>query len=131
RRVLFRSRDVTNGLYETHSGRPVLFVRGRVENHGSAAGKGKVRAEILEGEALVRAAEVYAGAVATPEDLYLVANPSDVDALNARSVAAAVELAPGASAEFLLTFYEYPPDLGSFRVKVSVLEAGAKETAAR
>jgi predicted Zn finger-like uncharacterized protein len=125
------ARGVTNGLYQTRTGRPVLFVHGVVENRGAAAGKGKVRAEILEGEALVRAVEGYAGALATPEDLFGLNNAADVDALNAKSKSAAAALAPGAQSEFLLTFYEYPPDLASFRIKVTVAEEGAKETAAR
>ncbi len=125
------ARDVATGLYETRSGRPVLFVRGRVENRGTTPSKGKVRAEINDGETLIRAAEVFAGPVATPEDLYSVAGPSDADALNSRTASTAAEVAPGAAAGFLLVFYEYPPDLSAFRMKVTVEGEGGKQTATR
>ncbi|MFL5320986.1 MAG: zinc-ribbon domain-containing protein [Myxococcaceae bacterium] len=123
--------DLSNGLYDTKSGKPVFFVRGEVKNRGQKAGKVKVRAEIMDGSSLVRSAEVYAGTAPTPEELYGIGNASDVDALAGKLEKGAANVAPGNSAPFLITFYEYPPDLSGFRLKVSVIEAGAEQTAAR
>ena len=44
---------------------------------------------------------------------------------------AAAEVMPGEKRGFLVPFYEYPPDLKGFRVRVSVIEARQGETAAR
>jgi hypothetical protein len=121
--------EVTNGLYETRSGRPVLFVVGEVENRGERAGLGKVRAEILEGDQLVGAVEGFAGELATPEELYTLTSAAEAAALNTRSGVTAVKLSPGARAPFLLTFAEYPPELDTFRVKVTVTPAESKEPA--
>ena len=38
---------------------------------------------------------------------------------------------PGEKRGFLVPFFEYPPDLKGFRVKVTVIELGQGETAAR
>lgn len=124
--------DISNGLYDTSGGKPVFFVRGEVRNKGSKAGKVKVRAEILDGTAVIRSAEVYVGAAPTPEDLYSVSSSANVEALHARLQKDAVEVQPGTSAPFMVTFYEFPPDLSPFRLKVTVIDsAAAPETAAR
>ncbi|MFZ5469945.1 MAG: zinc-ribbon domain-containing protein [Myxococcota bacterium] len=123
--------DVSNGLYDTRAGRPVFFVRGEVENRSGRAGKIKVRAEILDGVQLVRAVEGHAGVAPTPEELFDIASAADVETLHQRLTEKAVEVAPGARSPFLLTFYEYPPNLPAFRVKVTVEHAKAGQTAAR
>ncbi len=112
--------DVSNGLYETRSGRPVFFVRGEVTNRGSQSSKVSVRADILEDAQLVRSLEVAAGASPTPEELYQLGGADAVMSLQAKLNAAAVEVKPGARVPFLIAFYEYPPDLSSFRLKVTV-----------
>ncbi len=121
--------DLSNGLYETRAGKPVFFVRGEIENRSDRPARVRVRAEILERGQLVRAAESFAGPTPTPEELYAIASSSDVDALN-RRVKEAPAVAPGQRQPFLVTFYEYPPDLHGFRVKVVATELAA-ETAAR
>jgi len=40
-------------------------------------------------------------------------------------------VAPEGSAPFVVTFFEYPPDLKAFRVRVTVVPDGEGETAAR
>lgn len=112
--------DISNGLYDTRAGRPVFYVRGEVKNRGSSAGRVKVKAEILDGEDLVRAAEGWVGATPSPEELYAVATADDLTKLAARLAPSAVRLQPGAEGSFLVTFYEYPPDLKDFRVRVTV-----------
>ncbi len=122
--------DISNGLYDTKSGRPVFFVRGEVENRSKRTERVKVRAELVEGDSLVRAAEGLAGATPTPEELWSVGQGDDLDKLSQRLNAQAVELKPGEKAAFLVSFYEYPRDLKTFRVRVKVLQAGP-QTASR
>jgi hypothetical protein len=112
--------DISNGLYDTRVGRPVFYVRGEVKNRSAPAGRIKVKAEILDGEELVRAAEGYAGATPSPEDLYAVATAEDLSKLATRLVPGAAKVQPGEEASFLVAFYEYPPDLKDFRVRVTV-----------
>lgn len=123
--------DISNGLYDTKSGRPVFFVRGEVKNRSGKATRAKVRAEILDGNTSIRHADAWIGVPPTPEDLYSIAVADDVDRLMAKLQQSAAEVMPGERRGFLVPFYEYPPDLKGFRVRVSVIEAGQGETAAR
>ena len=120
-----------NGMYDTKAGKPVFYIRGEAQNTGSSLSKLKVRAEILDGAQLVRSVEVLAGAAAGPEDLYNIGSSEDADALNARLDSAAIGVPPGARAPFSLTFYDYPPNLWAFRLKVTVRPLGAKESPPR
>ena len=120
-----------NGIYDTKAGKPIFYIRGEAENTSRTASKLKVRAEILDGTQLVRAAELLAGAAAGPEELYSIGSSEDADALLARLEAAAVAVPPQGRAPFLITFYDYPPNLSAFRLKVTVRALDAKETAAR
>lgn len=113
--------DISNGLYDTRSGRPVFYVRGEVKNRGQRSGKVKVKADILDGEDLVRSSTGFAGATPSPEDLYAVATAEDLTALATKLAPNATQMKPGDQATFLVAFYEYPPDLKDFRVRVSVL----------
>jgi predicted Zn finger-like uncharacterized protein len=122
--------DLANGLYDTRAGKPVFYVRGEAENRGPKPVKLLVRADILDDSQLVRSAEVWAGMSATPEDLFNIASAADADSLTARLNLSAVEVSPGQRAPFLLTFFEYPPSLSGFQIKVTV-SAGEEKTAAR
>jgi hypothetical protein len=122
--------DISNGLYDTRAGRPVFYVRGAIKNRGNKNGRVKVRAEILDGEDLIRAAESFAGATPSPEDLWNVATAEDLEHLSQKVAPTAQKLSPGAEAPFLVAFYEYPPDLKDFRVRVTVSPDDGK-TAAR
>lgn len=112
------ARDVTNGLYETRTGRAVFFIRGDVENRSRAPGRVKVRAEIWDGSQLVGSAEGLAGTTPSPEELFSIAGPQDVDALNAKLEVGATVVPPGRRAPFLLTFGAYPPELAGLKLKV-------------
>ncbi|HZH03388.1 MAG TPA: hypothetical protein VEY30_06360, partial [Myxococcaceae bacterium] len=127
------ARDVSNGLYDTRVGRPLFYVRGEVVNQGKTPQRARVRAEILEDDQLVRAAEGSAGNAASPEDLYGVSSGADVEALQARLEAAPAFIPPGGTASFLVPFYEYPPDPSRFRLRLSVWnpEAPPKAAASR
>ena len=126
----FEASDISNGLYDTLRGKPVFFVRGEVTNHSATATRVRVRAEILDGQSLVRAAEVVAGTPPTPEQLRNLTGADEVERLLTAVSKTAPSLAPGESAPFLVTFFEYPPDLKAFRVRVSARAEGS-ETAER
>jgi hypothetical protein len=112
--------DISNGLYDTRGGRPVFYVRGEVKNRGKGSGRVKVKAEILDGEDLVRSAEGWVGATPSPEELYGIATAEDLTKLSTRLAPNATKLDSGAEGSFLVAFYEYPPDLKDFRVRVTV-----------
>jgi len=120
-----------NGIYDTRAGKPIFYIRGDAQNTTSASARLRVRAEILDGSQLVRSSEVFAGAAAGPEDLYNIESSEGTDALNARLDATAAAIPPGGRAPFLVAFYEYPPNLSAFRLKVSVRALGPSEAAAR
>ena len=127
------AKDLSNGLYETGAGHSLFFVRGEVENRGTSAIRVKAGVALYEGDQRVKSAEGIAGAVPTPEELFQLASPADAETLRARLDAAAKEVAPGARAPFVVFFYEYPSDLASFRLEVTlepqtaVASGGAKE----
>lgn len=123
--------ETSNGLYDTRAGKPVFYIRGEAENRSLKSTKLKVRVEILDGEQRVRSAEVMAGSTASPEELYDIASPEDAEALTARLDGAGTEVLPGRRVPFLLTFYDYPPNLAAFRLKIVVNGVSSKETAAR
>jgi hypothetical protein len=115
----FSAADISNGLYETRSGRSVFFVRGEVTNRGTTATRVLVQADIVEGAKVVRSAHSLAGAVPTPEELYTLGVGDELEKkLEAQVAPRAQQLEPGASAAFLVVFTEYPPDLKGFRVRV-------------
>src|SRR5262249_26441015 len=123
--------EISNGLYDTRAGKPVFYIRGEAENRGPKPTKLKVRVEILDGEQLVRSSEVLAGTIATPEDLYNIGSAEDAEALSTRLDRAGVEVLPSQRAPFLLTFYDYPPNLSAFHLKITVATVSSRETAAR
>lgn len=123
--------DVSNGLYETREGRPVFFIRGEALNRTAAATRVRVRAALYDGAQRVRSAEALVGALPTPEELHAAGNTEAASALRQRLDAAAAAVAPGAKAPFLVMFHEYPADLGSFRLEVTLEAAPAEEAAAR
>jgi hypothetical protein len=127
----FVAGDISNGLYDTKAGKAVFFVRGDVTNRGTTAVRVMVKAELLEGDTLVRAAESAAGAPASPEDLYQLTSAEDLEALNVKVAERAPVLEPGASAPFVVAFFEYPPDLKGFRVRVSARSITDASTAKR
>jgi predicted Zn finger-like uncharacterized protein len=122
--------DVSNGLYETRAGRPIFFVRGEVSNRGHRTARVKVHTDILDGVQVLQSAEALAGATPTPEDLFGLSNPQDAVALGSRVDEGAVAVGPGKRAPFLVTFFDYPPDLAGLRLRVTVQEASGP-TAAR
>lgn len=111
--------EVTPGTYQTRSGRSLLYVRGRVLNRGAPAGRIRVRAEVWDGTQAVKTGETLAGAIATPEELWRAATTADIEALRARLLAAATQVADGQQADFLVLLDEAPPDLSGLRLRVN------------
>ncbi len=118
--------DVSNGLYETRGGRPLAYVRGRVENRGQRAGQVKVRAEIWNGSQLLGTSEGLAGVLPTPEEMVEASTRRDVEALRARLQQGAPSLASGKGADFVLLFDEPPTEVSGLRLKVTAAAAEGK-----
>ena len=112
-------KDLSNGLYETFDGHTLFFVRGEVENRGTAPVRVKASVALFEGDQKVKSAEGLVGEVPTPEQLFTLKNAAAADALRTRLDAAAKEVAPGARAPFVVFFYDHPSDMGSFRLEVT------------
>jgi hypothetical protein len=111
--------DVTNGLYETRGGRPLAYVRGRVENRGLRPGRVVVHAEIWDGNQLLEKSEGLAGVLPTPEEMVEASTHRDVEALRARLQQGAPPVVPGKPMDFVLLFDEPPQGVAGLRLKVS------------
>ena len=115
--------DVTNGLYETRGGRPLAYVRGRVENRGQQPGQVKVRAEIWDGSQLLGSSEGLAGVVPTPEEMVGASTQREVEALRARLQQGAPAVPAGKGTDFVLLFDEPPLEVSGLRLKVTAAAA--------
>lgn len=117
-----------SGLYERARGRPILFVRGSVVSRSSGPlGRVVVRAALLRDRAVLASSEGLAGAVPTPEELVQLDGLEGEARLKAAVASRAPSrIEPGGSLPFLLTFAEYPEELGgvSFRVSAEPAAAG-------
>ena len=111
-----------SGLYDTAAGKPVFFVRGRVENRGKRVnGPVRVVAVLLGDSGPAARAESVAGVTPTPEEIYGLRTSADAD----RLVKALAErgngtrrLAPGATLPFFALFLDPPGDLHGHQVQV-------------
>lgn len=128
--VDFVAGDVSNGLYETRAGRSVFFVRGEVTNRSQGAVKVVVKAELVEGDKVVRFAEAWAGEPATPEEIHLIDGSDALEQLNRKVEKRALVVPPDSSAAFVVPFTEYPPELSGFRVRVTARAVPSGATAA-
>ncbi|MBU8896018.1 zinc-ribbon domain-containing protein [Corallococcus sp. M34] len=115
-----QARDVSNGLYETRDGQQLFLVRGEVRSTATSASRVRVRAALFDGDQRVRSTEGLAGALPTPEDLFGLSTAESVSALRQRLDAAATVVQPGGAVPFLVLFHEYPADLASFRLEVTL-----------
>jgi predicted Zn finger-like uncharacterized protein len=114
---------VASGTYETASGKPVFFVRGRVENRGKTPrGPVRVTAELLADGAPDGRAETLAGAEPAPEEVHELKSPADAEKLARALESSAVErsIAPGASVPFFAVIAEPPQDLERHRLRLRV-----------
>ena len=114
---------VVSGLYDTASGKPVFYVRGRVENRtNKVRGPVRVTAELVADGTSEAKAEAMAGAEPTPEDVWSVRSPADADRLSRtlQSARVARKLEPGGSLPFFAMMAEPPADLLRHRLQIHV-----------
>ena len=114
-----------SGLYDTASGKPVFFVRGRVENRGKGpAGPVRVVAVMVgESGATTARAETLAGVDATPEDVYALRSSAEADKLVktlAQKRTGERNLPAGGSLPFFALFPDPPGAIQAQRIQVRV-----------
>jgi hypothetical protein len=115
--------QVVSGLYDTIAGRPVFFVRGRIENHGpKARGPVRVIAELVAEGAPEARVETIAGAEPTAEDVWSLRTPAEAEKLNRTLETNQVErrVRPGSSLPFFALIAEPPADLGRHKLHLRV-----------
>jgi hypothetical protein len=126
---------VVSGLYDTAGGKPVFFVRGRVENRSNKVrGPVRVTAELVADGAAEAKADAIAGSEPSPEDVWSLRSPADAEKLTRTLQVARVDrsIAPGASLPFFALIPDPPPDLVKHRLQVRVETAEAwKQPGAR
>jgi hypothetical protein len=114
---------VVSGLYDTAGGKPVFYVRGRVENRtGKARGPVRVTAELVADGAPEARGEAMAGVEPTPEDVWSVRSPSDADRLirTLQSARGERKVSPGGSLPFFALIAEPPADLQKHRLRIRI-----------
>jgi predicted Zn finger-like uncharacterized protein len=119
---------VVSGLYDTAGGKPVFFVRGRVENRSNKVrGPVRVTAELVADGTSEAKADAIAGAEPTPEDVWSLRSPADAEKLTRTLQTARVDrsIAPGASLPFFALIPDPPADLVKHRLQVRVETAEA------
>jgi hypothetical protein len=114
---------VRSGLYETATGKPVFFVRGKVENHGKTVrGPVRVVAELVGRSGVDARAEAVAGTEPSAEDVHSLRSGSDADKL-ARALAgsdADRRIQPGSSVPFFAIIADPPRDLARHELTLRV-----------
>ncbi|MCA1826190.1 MAG: zinc-ribbon domain-containing protein [Myxococcales bacterium] len=114
---------VVSGLYDTASGKPVFYIRGRVENRSQTPrGPIRVTAELVSDGAAEAKAEAIAGAEPTAEEVWSLRSAADVDKLNHALEISRTErkVEPGKSLPFFAVIADPPPDLQRHRLHVKV-----------
>jgi hypothetical protein len=114
---------VVSGLYDTVAGKPIFYVRGRVENRSKKVrGPVKVIAELVADSGTNAHAEAIAGAEPTAEDVWSLHSPAEAEKLvrSLDSSDAQRRVAPGASLPFFAVIVEPPGDLERHKLHVRV-----------
>jgi predicted Zn finger-like uncharacterized protein len=112
---------VMSGLYDTVGGKPVFYVRGRVENHGAKVrGRVRITAELVADGASPAIAEATAGAEPTAEDVWALRTAADAERLGRNLELASVDrkLQPGGSLPFFAIIADPPADLSGHRLRI-------------
>jgi predicted Zn finger-like uncharacterized protein len=111
--------EVTNGLYETVSGRPVFYVRGLVTQFTAGqAAPVRVTVEISRPDGAPRVGHGFAGAIPSPEQIFRIAQAEDLANLDRDLAKTAPALAKDKSTAFAVVFYDYPDDFSDARLKI-------------
>lgn len=113
------TKDVTSGLYKSRNGREFFYIYGSVMNRGKQPSRAQVQAEIIEDDKAMGTARAVVGAVPTPEEIYNLQAPTDLDQLLKSISSRTANIEPGASAPFLVIFTEHPSNLYTFKLRVS------------
>jgi len=122
---LLAARDVRAGLFDTAAGRPVLCVRGQVEARAATAGPVRVLVEVTTGGRKVARAEALAGAVPTPEEVWLLDGAAGAERLRSSlAPRAAPRMGPGERQPFTAVLWDFPEDLRGLDVRVVAEPAG-------
>jgi predicted Zn finger-like uncharacterized protein len=114
---------VVSGLYDTSSGKPVFYIRGRVENRGRKShGPVRVVAELVGDRGADAKAEALAGAVPSPEEVYALRSVADAEKLQRtlQGVDAERRLLPGTSLPFFAVIADPPADVQRHRLHLHV-----------
>jgi hypothetical protein len=114
---------VVSGLYDTAGGKPVFYVRGRVENRGAKVhGPVRVTAELVADGAPPATAEAMAGAEPSPEEVWSLRTAADAERLGRSLEVASVDrkLQPGKSLPFFAIIADPPADLRRHHVQISL-----------
>jgi hypothetical protein len=114
---------LVSGLYDTASGKPIFFVRGRVENRSKKArGPVRVIAELVTDNGTEARGEALAGSEPSAEDVYALRTPAEVDKLSRALAQAETErkIPPGGSLPFFAIIGGGDPPHDLQRHKLSV-----------
>ncbi|HEY6909744.1 MAG TPA: zinc-ribbon domain-containing protein [Myxococcales bacterium] len=114
---------LVSGVYDTAGGKPVFYVRGRVENRSKKVhGPVRVTAELVADGQSPSTAETMAGAQPSPEDVWSLRTAADAEKLVRTLEAAPVErkLRPGASLPFFAIIADPPADLRRHHLRISL-----------
>jgi predicted Zn finger-like uncharacterized protein len=114
---------IRSGLYDTSTGKPVYFVRGKIENRGkSVRGPVRVVAELVGRSGVDARAEAVAGIEPSAEDVYALRSPADADKL-VRTLAGSEgdrRIQPGSSVPFFALIADPPADLARHKLTVRI-----------
>ena len=114
---------VVSGLYDTSSGKPVFYIRGRVENRGRKShGPVRVVAELVGDRGADAKTEALAGAVPSPEEVYALRSVADAEKLQRtlQGVDTERRLLPGKSLPFFAVIADPPADVQRHRLHLRV-----------
>lgn len=113
-----------SGLYDTASGKPVYFVRGRVENRGKrVSGPVRVVAQLVGDSGGAAQGQTIAGIEPTAEDVYALRSSAEADKLMkalALKISGERRLPPGGSLPFFALFADPPPEVQRQRLLVGL-----------
>lgn len=112
---------VVSGLYDTASGKPVFFVRGRVENRGKKVrGPVRVVAELVTETGVESRSEALAGTEPSAEDVFGLRSAVEFDKLTRLLTRNDAErrIPPGGSLPFFAVIADPPADLQRHKLHV-------------
>ena len=123
----FAAVEVTSGAYDRAKGPPLLFVRGRAVSHTDRPVRAlRVSVEVLRRGEVVARGQALAGALLTPEELNGVTDAAMLAAIGRKAEARVPPVVkPGEGVPFLIAIADYPGDLSSAALRLSVSEDAA------